>query len=108
MRIAVLLLVVFSTASFANDYQPRVGANGAEIYAQACAACHGADGSGKFSLFFDLTSSTLLMDEMKEVIQKGGFIMPSFANIKGAELDALVAYVRSLGPLVATAQQAGN
>jgi hypothetical protein len=45
---------------------------------------------------------------MKDVIQKGGFIMPSFANIKGAELDALVTYVRSLGPLIAKAQQTGN
>ena len=45
---------------------------------------------------------------MKEVIQKSGFIMPSFANIKVAELDALVTYVRSLGPLIANAQQTGN
>ena len=45
---------------------------------------------------------------MKEVIQKGSFIMPSFANIKGAELDVLVTYVRSLGPLIAKSQQTGN
>lgn len=101
MKKLLLLLILISTTGIASDYQPTAGANGAQIYREACAACHGDDGMGKFGLFFDLSTSVLLDDGMKKVIQQGGMMMPAFANIKGKELDALVAYIHSLGDVIA-------
>ena len=104
MKKLSLLLIFLSTTCIASDYQPTAGANGMQIFREACAACHGDDGMGKFGLFFDLSTSTLLDAQMKEAIQQGGLMMPSFANIKGKELDVLVTYIRSLGRVIAIKQ----
>ena len=101
MKRVLIVLSLLASSAVASEYQPRAGASGAQIFSDACAACHGADGSGKFGLFLGLTGSTLMPDEMKTVIQQGGAVMPAFSNIQGKELDALVAYVRSLGAVIA-------
>ncbi|MEW4982080.1 MAG: c-type cytochrome [Cycloclasticus sp.] len=105
MKILSIALILLSTTCFANDYQPTAGASGAQMFSEACAACHGDDGTGKFGLFFDLSTSTLLDAQMKETIQQGGLMMPAFANIKGKELDVLVTYIRSLGRVIAAKQK---
>jgi len=104
MKKLLLSLTLFSTICVANDYQPQVGTAGAQIFNDACMACHGDNGTGKFGLFFDLTSSTLLADEAKKITQQGGLVMPAFPNIKGQELDALIAYIISLRPVLAAKQ----
>ncbi len=105
MKKLLLVLMLMPTVLMASDYQPAAGANGAQIYREACAACHGDDGMGKFGLFFDLSTSVMLADERKKVIQQGGMMMPSFANINGKELDGLVAYIQSLGDVVAVKEK---
>ena len=95
-KIVFIVLIWAAGSCLASDFQPKLGASGADTFAQACAACHGDDGQGKFGLFFDLTSSTLETEAMKTIIQNGGALMPSFANIKGEELNALITHVHSL------------
>lgn len=104
MKKLLLSLMLLSTICIANDYQPQAGTSGGQIFNDACMACHGDNGTGKFGLFFDLTSSTLQAEETKAIIQQGGLAMPAFPNIKGKELDALLAYVISLRPVLATKQ----
>lgn len=101
MKKLLLALTLLSTISVASDYQPPVGSSGAQIFNDACMACHGDNGTGKFGLFFDLTSSTLQVEETKAIIQQGGLMMPAFPNINGKELDALLAYIVSLRPVLA-------
>ena len=91
---------------------PATLEHGRGLYKVNCVACHGesgrGDGPGAGALKpkpRDHTDraymSTLTDAEIGKVIQMGGAIkgkplMPSNPQIKGADLDALVAYVRSL------------
>jgi len=86
--------------------------HGRDLYKAHCVACHGehgkGDGPGAGVLKpapRDHTDraymSTLTNDEIGRVIQMGGAIkgkplMPSNPQIKGADLEAVVAYVRTL------------
>ncbi len=101
MKYIFILLLLVSTGCFASDYQPLIGATGEKIYSDACAACHGETGKGKFGIFFDLSTSTMASGQMKVLIQNGGSLMPAFPNIKGTELVALLEHVRSLSSLAA-------
>ncbi|HVL69047.1 MAG TPA: cytochrome c [Vicinamibacterales bacterium] len=91
---------------------PAVIEKGRSIYKMNCAACHGetgkGDGPGAGVLKpppRDHTDaeymSTLTDEDMAKVIQMGGAIkgrplMPSSPQIKGDDLDAVVAFIRSL------------
>jgi alcohol dehydrogenase (cytochrome c) len=80
--------------------------SGAATYRRACAACHGDDGAGGElaeglnARPGDLTDATLMNRhsdmELATIIEFGGFEMPPHPHIRGDELVALVAYVRSL------------
>ena len=101
-----------TSATAAAKVAPEVIEKGRAIYKTNCVACHGetgkGDGPGAGVLKpppRDHTDraymSTLTDDEIKKVIQMGGAIkgkplMPSSPQIRGEELDALVAYIRSL------------
>lgn len=87
-------------------------AKGHATYKATCAPCHGetGKGDGPASKIFkppprDHTDAaymdTITDDDMGKVIQMGGAIkgkpaMPSNPQIRGEELQALIAYVRSL------------
>jgi len=102
-----------STAAAAKPgVTPAMIDKGREIYKANCAACHGetgkGDGPGAGALKpppRDHTDraymSTLTDKNLADVIVMGGAIkgkplMPSHPQLRGAELDGLVAYVRSL------------
>lgn len=85
---------------------------GKALYKVNCVACHGETGKGDGPAAGALKPaprdhtdraymSTLTNEEIGKVIQMGGAIkgkplMPSHPQLRGADLDALVAYVRSL------------
>ena len=91
---------------------PAMLETGRSIYKTNCVACHGetgkGDGPGAGVLKpppRDHTDAaymnTMSDEEVAKVIQMGGAIkgrplMPSHPQIRGADMDALVAYVRSL------------
>ena len=91
---------------------PAALERGKEIYKVNCVACHGATGKGDGPAAGALKPpprdhtdraymSTLTDEEIGKIIQMGGSIkgkplMPSHPQLKGADLDGLVAYVRSL------------
>ncbi|AEB12580.1 c-type cytochrome [Marinithermus hydrothermalis] len=84
------------------------GADGEAVYAQQCAACHQATGEGVPGVFPPLKDNPRLADRayLARVIQEGlsGPIevngqtytgaMPPFANLGGAELEALLDYLQ--------------
>jgi len=87
-------------------------ARGRDLYKTNCTPCHGETGRGDGPAAGVLKPpprdhtdraymSTLTNEDLAKVIQIGGAIknkplMPGNPQIRGADLDALVAYVRSL------------
>jgi cytochrome c oxidase cbb3-type subunit III len=80
------------------------GEDGAAIYKQRCSMCHGADGKGFAAIktpdFTDPNwQKSVTNKQMIEVIENGkkGTAMPSFKDkLKDDEIQAVVAYIRSL------------
>ena len=101
-----------AAATTASAVTPAMLEKGRAIYKTNCVACHGetgkGDGPGSGVLKpppRDHTDAaymkTLTDKEIGDIIRMGGAIkgkplMPSHPQISGADLDALVAYVRSL------------
>lgn len=80
---------------------------GERIYLQQCTTCHAPDGSGIVTGAGgaetrppDLADTGYMQGRedavLARIIEFGGFRMPAFSGIRGDELVALVAYVRSL------------
>jgi quinoprotein glucose dehydrogenase len=72
---------------------------GARIYAQQCAVCHGADRRGSPPAFPSLigVGQRMSAKAMAGWIAAGGGRMPAFPNLQGEALTALVEYLRK-GP----------
>ncbi|MGI4757061.1 MAG: PQQ-binding-like beta-propeller repeat protein [Janthinobacterium lividum] len=73
------------------------GGAGATTYNNQCAACHGADRKGQPPAFPSLVDATQHLSEQQvaDTIHNGRGRMPSFPNITGDNLQALLAYVRN-------------
>ncbi len=89
-----------------DTHMPRGGAmavvgaatpeqQGAAIYSQNCAGCHGADRAGQAGAFPSLVDVTkrLTADQMKATVTNGQGRMPAFSQLNPRALNALVAYL---------------
>ena len=80
---------------------PVVGSapDGARLYADNCSACHGTDGRGGVGVPLALPSFLSSVDKLylTRTIRLGrpGRVMPAFARLSDAEVDAIVAHLRS-------------
>jgi len=78
---------------------------GAMLYRQNCAVCHGADGDGGVGIplnlpdFLAVASDEYLRNTLR--IGRPGRIMPAFANLGDSEIEAVIGYIRSWSPQVA-------
>lgn len=84
-----------------NALDPQSDLSGAELFANNCARCHGADGTGGKGP--DLTSEKRQAkwkesdEKLVKKITNGGFIMPSFRKkLKPVEIQAIADHVRTL------------
>lgn len=72
---------------------------GGKLYAEHCAVCHGENGNGGIGVPLALPSfqATISDDYIRKTIVHGrpGRVMPSYAFLKPAEVEALVRQVRS-------------
>jgi len=100
------------------EITPEVVTFGQETYKANCAPCHGAGGKGDGPSAATLNPpprdhtngeymSTLADKKLAETIKMGGIIsgypnMPSNPHLKGDQIVALIAYVRSLHGSTAT------
>ena len=74
-------------------------ASGAGLYERNCSGCHGADRKGAPPEFPGLANvgSQLTSPELSSVIANGRGRMPGFPQLRAAEMEALVAFLRSGG-----------
>lgn len=74
------------------------GTEGADVFAGACAACHGADGKGMEMVAPDIADmSPSLVDSIIKHGKKGAIgTMPAFTNLTEVQAKAVDAYVSSL------------
>ncbi|HKZ28119.1 MAG TPA: c-type cytochrome, partial [Acidimicrobiia bacterium] len=73
--------------------QPSAG-NGAELFVQRCAACHGADGEGGAGP--PLGALALTGEELSTLIAEGRGSMPGFGSeLAEGDIDGLAEYVQS-------------
>lgn len=74
------------------EFQQKTGTaiSGKLVYAQNCAACHGAAGEGGKGP--KLVGAPALKDEkaLRNKILAGGMAMPAFPQLEGKQLDALI------------------
>lgn len=107
---ALLLLIttftLFATASAQGGDVTR----GKKLFDQDCAVCHGDRGQGRVGATLAKDFPGIRVNDLlKDIISNGvqGSVMPAWAKAKGgplsdAEIDDIVAYVRSLGNIAPT------
>lgn len=78
------------------------GSDGERLYAQHCAACHGSQGKGGVGVPLALPDFLAQADDeyLRKTIRLGrpGRVMPAFAQLSDTEVNATVAYLRTLAP----------
>lgn len=80
---------------------------GPDVYAAACASCHGADRRGKDRAPSLLgVGARLSAEQLQQVVDRGRGFMPSFANLREDEKQAVIAYL--LGRPAPTMAQPGD
>jgi quinoprotein glucose dehydrogenase len=95
MRLAVILFTVSIVLGACR--QPSADAEGAELYAQLCANCHGSDLEGSaVGPPLDAGSSAAEKpdDYYVVTITRGKGRMPSFPRLTEEQLDRLIGYIR--------------
>lgn len=90
--------------------------DGANLYQQNCAVCHGVDGNGGVGIplylpdFLAVASDEYLRSTIR--VGRPGRIMPSFSGLSDAQVDAIVAYIRAWpkqpAPVYSKASLQGN
>ncbi len=85
--------VVLSGCSGSKDYTPAAGATGKDIFAQACVGCHTSINETELTTFWEMTAENTNAAYVSAKITQGSMRMPSFPNIKGAELEAITTFV---------------
>jgi mono/diheme cytochrome c family protein len=78
-----------------SDFKPAEGMPANQLFAEACASCHGDNGQGKFGMLLKLAGSDLSSEEMVQKIRQGGHVMPAFPNISEEEALAIASFIKS-------------
>jgi mono/diheme cytochrome c family protein len=93
----VLLLFACGSNGMAGTEGGRPKVKGAQLFDMHCSLCHGRDGGLGLNGAKDLRRSTLTTEEVKAIVLNGkGVMMPYKNALTNAEIDAVVAHVRTL------------
>lgn len=66
------------------------------IYIQKCTPCHGATGDANIAGAKNLKTTTLTLEEQKNIIKNGKDAMPAFSSLNDEQIAGLVAYLNTL------------
>jgi quinoprotein glucose dehydrogenase len=89
-------LTIINIPGKGNDTSLR--GMGEAVYGRYCVACHGADQKGNGSSFPSVLNmkSKYNAQQLWSIIEQGKNMMPAFAQIKGVDKDALLAFLLEL------------
>lgn len=82
-----------------------------QLYAQHCAACHGADRQGNHDGSYPSllgVNSRLSTSAIHQVLQKGRGMMPSFSHLSDEQRNALVAFIEGKATATVSARANAN
>jgi mono/diheme cytochrome c family protein len=89
------IAILTATSAFAAD-----AAAGKAVYATKCKSCHGADGEGNpamaKALKVEIKPLSTTTTDVKDVIVSGQGKMKPTSGVAGADLDNVVAYVKTM------------
>jgi mono/diheme cytochrome c family protein len=89
-------LVAASLSGCSNrDFTPAENMPANQLFAEACAGCHGDNAQGKFGFLLSIAGSDLPAEEIVQKIRQGGHVMPAFPNIGETEALAVAEYIKS-------------
>ena len=95
MQVRLLLLLTLTLLSGTATAAP----DGANLYSQHCAACHGLDGSGGVGVPLALPAflDSVTDQYLETTIRRGrpGRVMPAFDQLSDDQIAAIVAHLRS-------------
>lgn len=95
----LLAAVLPAAAEQALPARCAAAADGARLYAQQCAACHGSQGGGGVGVPLPLPDFLAQVDDnyLRRTIRLGrpGRVMPAFRQLSDAEVEAIVRHIRS-------------
>lgn len=77
-----------------GDFKPTADMSAEQIFAEACAGCHGDNGEGKFGFLLSIAGSRTPDEEITEKILHGGHFMPAFRNLSASDANALAAFLK--------------
>lgn len=78
-----------------SDYTPTAGMSAEQIFAEACAKCHGEGGEGKLGFLLSIAGTEEPSEEVVNKIRQGGTIMPAFIQISESDAQALADYLKN-------------
>jgi len=97
--LTLLASLLFLGANAAKAAEPSARPDGARLYAQRCSACHGADGRGGVGVPLALPAFLSSVDDayLRKTVRLGrpGRVMPAFTQLADAELESIIAHIRS-------------
>jgi mono/diheme cytochrome c family protein len=78
----------------------RESDRGANLFAQSCASCHGAEAQGLVGPNLKTSSNAKSPDFLKKQLANGSFNkkMPAFKNLQGKDLESIIKFVTNLKP----------
>jgi ubiquinol-cytochrome c reductase cytochrome c subunit len=87
----LLIVFVVPPLAFSQPKDKTASANGAGLYSQHCAVCHGPEGRGKIGPSLQAAHNP---QQVVQIVRTGKGVMPSFAKqLSPEEIQALAAYV---------------
>lgn len=90
-----MLLVLAAVTSTVGAAMP----NGAQLYGQHCAVCHGENGTGGVGVPLALPGFLASVDDayFRETMRLGrpGRVMPAFTRLSDGEIGAIISHIRS-------------
>ena len=79
-----------------SDYSAPEGTPAPKMFKQACAHCHGEEGTGKFGFLLGLKDSQIPADNVAHMIANGRGIMPAFPELAESQRQRLADYATGL------------
>lgn len=88
ISVALLFSVYLLMSGETSPYTPETN-DPLEVYAQACAHCHGPKGQGSGLFYPALKPEELTAEAIRKAIIEGDLLMPAFPNINDTLMDSL-------------------